>query len=85
VKHAAAQYGEFGIRVNCILPDLHITDLAMPKDKASRKERLRFLDEMALITAPLRRVEMEPVPHERTRAPMPTRGASTSLARTPSA
>jgi len=56
VKHAAVQYGEFGIRVNCILPGMHITDLGMPEDEAGRAERLRFLDEMALVTAPLRRV-----------------------------
>jgi NAD(P)-dependent dehydrogenase (short-subunit alcohol dehydrogenase family) len=56
VKHAAVQYGEFGIRVNCILPGMHITDLGMPKDEAGRADRLRLLDEVALVTTPLRRV-----------------------------
>lgn len=55
-KYAAAQYGEYGIRVNCILPGLHITDLGLPADEAGRKERLAFLDEMAAKAFPLGRV-----------------------------
>ncbi len=55
-RHAAVQYGSYGIRVNCICPGLHITELGVPKDNVGKEERLRFLDEMAQQNIPLGRV-----------------------------
>jgi 3-oxoacyl-[acyl-carrier protein] reductase len=60
-KHAAAQYGKFGIRVNCILPGFHVTDLGMPDEEAARRERLQMLSETAARLFPLGRVAY---PHE---------------------
>jgi len=60
-KHAAVQYGRFGIRVNSILPGLHITDLGMPEGEAEKAERLGFLCDMAAQAIPLGRVAY---PHE---------------------
>lgn len=60
-KHAACQYGKYGIGVNCICPGLHITDLGMPADPAERQERLAFLDQVAAQMCPLGRVAY---PHE---------------------
>jgi NAD(P)-dependent dehydrogenase (short-subunit alcohol dehydrogenase family) len=55
-KHAACQYGKYGIRVNCICPGIHITDLGMPTDPAERQQRLTLLDEMSAQLFPLGRV-----------------------------
>jgi NAD(P)-dependent dehydrogenase (short-subunit alcohol dehydrogenase family) len=60
-KHAATQYGRFGIRVNCILPGLHVTDLGMPEDETAREERLQMMCETAAKFFPLGRVAY---PHE---------------------
>lgn len=60
-KHAACQYGKYGIRVNCICPGIHITDLGMPEDPAEKQERLAFLDQVAAQLCPLGRVAY---PHE---------------------
>jgi NAD(P)-dependent dehydrogenase (short-subunit alcohol dehydrogenase family) len=55
-KHAAVQYGSFGIRVNCILPGFHLTELGMPKDEGEREERLRSMQEFAGTAIPLARI-----------------------------
>ena len=55
-KNAACQYGKYGIRVNCICPGIHITDLGMPEDPAEKQERLAFLDHITAQVCPLGRV-----------------------------
>jgi len=55
-KYAAVQYGKYGIRVNCILPGLHITNLGMPADQAGKAERVKFMEAIAADMYPLGRV-----------------------------
>jgi len=55
-KHAAVQYGNFGIRVNCILPGFHLTELGMPKDAVEREKRLNLIQQFAATAIPLARI-----------------------------
>ncbi|MGI5939091.1 MAG: SDR family NAD(P)-dependent oxidoreductase [Thermoleophilia bacterium] len=60
-KYAAVQYGAYGIRANCILPGIHITDFGMPEGESAKVERVTFLEEFAARSLPLGRVAY---PHE---------------------
>ena len=60
-KHAACQYGKYGIRVNCVCPGIHITDLGMPGDPVEKQERLALLDQITAQICPVGRVAY---PHE---------------------
>ncbi len=52
-KHAASEYGRYGIRVNCIAPGMHLTDVFSSPD-----EQMKKVIQMHIDKTPLGRVGM---------------------------
>jgi NAD(P)-dependent dehydrogenase (short-subunit alcohol dehydrogenase family) len=54
-KYAAMEYAKSGIRINCIAPGLHETDIEAPKSAEEAKQRMALMNKLVTMDIPLGR------------------------------